>query len=132
MANVIDLGSVHGQAMGAIAQGVGQVLMEHAPYSAEGQPLASTFADYLVPLATDLPEMRVENTQTWNPNVPHGAKGAGEGGSIGLPPAIAAAVLDAIGVNERCFSRPPTPRRLLKLIREVRPKKSMAAASQRL
>ena len=94
---IIDPMVVEGQAVGAAVQGLGQALMEEVPFSESGQPLSGTFADYLIPLTTDVPPIEVGHLEIPNPNVPHGAKGAGEGGSIGAPPAIVNAIVNALG-----------------------------------
>jgi carbon-monoxide dehydrogenase large subunit len=89
---------VHGQAEGAIVQGLGQALMEHAVYDrAGGQLVTGSFADYAMPRAglVGRIDVRLDETSPCATN-PLGAKGAGEGGSIGAPPALLAAVLDAL------------------------------------
>jgi aerobic carbon-monoxide dehydrogenase large subunit len=100
---------VRGQTVGSIAQGLGQALYEGAPYDADGTPPAQTLFDYLVPTAAEIPPLLIEETQTANPNQPFGAKGAGEAGCIGVPPAVLNAVADALGrVGDR-LQLPATP-----------------------
>jgi carbon-monoxide dehydrogenase large subunit len=98
---------VDGQSYGSIAQGLGQALYEQAGYTPEGLPTALTLLDYLLPTASDLPEMELSETETPNPNVGFGAKGAGEAGCIGVPPAIVNAVCDALDIDH--IDMPLTP-----------------------
>ncbi len=90
---------VDGQGHGSIAQGLGQVLFEEASTDEDGVPAQRTLLDYLLPTAADMPALALLETCTPNPNVPHGAKGAGEAGCIGVPPAVVNAVCDAIDVD---------------------------------
>jgi carbon-monoxide dehydrogenase large subunit len=85
-----------GQAHGAIAQGVGQAMLEHAVYDAEGQPIAASFMDYAMPRADDLPPFDLAFNGTRCTTNPLGVKGCGEAGAIALFPAIGNAVLDAL------------------------------------
>ena len=97
---VINPMVVEGQAYGSIAQGIGQALYEQMPYDAEGQPLARSLLDYLLPTLSEMPPLQLEEMHTPNPNSPLGAKGAGEAGCIGTPPAIANAVADALELDD--------------------------------
>lgn len=102
---VINPPIVHGQVQGGIAQGVGQALFEGCRYDPEsGQLLTGSLMDYTLPRAGDLPRLEVEADERAPCRTnPLGAKGAGEGGSIGAPPAVVQAVLDALagcGVEE--------------------------------
>ena len=109
---------VEGQAIGGIAQGIGTALYEEMPYDAFGQPLASTLADYVMPGATEVPNVRIEHFETPSPHTEFGAKGMGEGGAIAPPAVIFGAVNDALarlGVPE-LSSTPLTPRRLLEAL----------------
>ncbi len=87
---------VDGQVFGGAAQGIGTALYEAMPYSEDGQPLASTLADYLLPGATEVPAIRIEHMETPAPYTEFGQKGIGESGAIGSPAAIANAVNDAL------------------------------------
>ena len=87
---------VDGQVYGGAAQGIGRALYEAMPYSEDGQPLASTLADYLLPGATEVPAIRIEHMETPAPYTEFGQKGIGESGAIGSPAAIANAVNDAL------------------------------------
>jgi carbon-monoxide dehydrogenase large subunit len=89
-----------GQAHGAIAQGAGQALLEHAVYDAvSGQPISGTFMDYAMPRAGDLPSFDLSFAGTRCTTNPVGVKGCGEAGAIALFPAIANAIADAVGVT---------------------------------
>ena len=89
-----------GQAHGAIAQGAGQALLEHAVYDPDsGQPISGTFMDYAMPRAGDLPSFDLAFAGTRCTTNPVGVKGCGEAGTIALFPAIANAIADAVGVT---------------------------------
>ena len=107
-----------GQVHGGTGQGIGTALYEEMPYAADGQPMAPTLADYLLPGPTEIPAVRIDHMRTPSPYTTFGQKGIGEGGAIGPPAAIANAVNDALAplgveINE-C---PITPRRLLAALR---------------
>ncbi|HEY7536644.1 MAG TPA: xanthine dehydrogenase family protein molybdopterin-binding subunit [Gaiellaceae bacterium] len=91
---------VEGQIVGGLAQGVGGALFEELAYDAEGQLVAGSFMDYLVPTACEVPPVEVLVTEDCpTPRNPLGAKGAGEGGTAAAGAAIANAVADALGVE---------------------------------
>lgn len=113
---------VEGQTYGGVAQGIGTALYEETPYDGNGQPLASTMADYMLPGATEIPHLRIHHMETPSPHTEFGAKGMGEGGAIAPPAAIFNAVNDALrnlGVEVSCT--PLTPRRLLEAIAAGQP-----------
>jgi aerobic carbon-monoxide dehydrogenase large subunit len=87
---------VEGQTYGGAAQGVGTALFEEEPYDENGQPLASTLVDYLLPGPTELPRFRISHTETVSPHTAHGIKGVGEGGAIAPAGAIVNAINDAL------------------------------------
>ena len=87
---------VDGQVQGGVALGIGGALLEEIAYSDDGQPLNANFMDYLVPAIGNMPEMVVEHMSVPTPLNADGMKGAGEGGAIGSPAAIANAVADAL------------------------------------
>lgn len=87
---------VHGQLQGSLAQGLGQALYESVHYDETGQLLSSSLMDYLMPRAPDVPPIRAARLEHPAPSNPLGAKGVGETGCIGLPPAILNATLDAL------------------------------------
>ncbi len=88
-----------GQAHGAIAQGAGQALMEHAVFDANGQVLTGSFMDYTLPRAADFPAFNLDFNNTVCTTNPLGVKGCGEAAAVGVYPAIANAVADALGTN---------------------------------
>jgi carbon-monoxide dehydrogenase large subunit len=105
---------VEHQAIGGIAQGIGTALYEEQHYDANGQPNASTLADYLIPGATEIPNIRIFHMESPSPYTEFGMKGMGEGGAIAPPAVIFNAVnnaLDPLGVEVR--DTPLTPEKLL-------------------
>jgi carbon-monoxide dehydrogenase large subunit len=100
-----------GQTLGSIAQGLGQVLYEDVPLDPDGGAvLPQGLLDYLLPTAAEIPPLRLAETAVPNPNNPLGAKGAGEAGCIGTPPAIVNAVVDALpGADPEALQMPLTP-----------------------
>lgn len=92
---MINPSVVEGQIAGGVVQGIGGVLFEHLAVDDDGNPLATTLMDYLVPTATEVPEIEYGHVETPSPG-PGGYKGVGEGGAIGAPPAVVNAVADAL------------------------------------
>jgi carbon-monoxide dehydrogenase large subunit len=88
---------VEGQVHGGVAQGIGGALLEHLVYDPRGQLVTTSFMDYLLPTALEIPPMDVLHLESPSPNTPGGWKGMGEGGSINAPPAILSAVNEALG-----------------------------------
>ena len=113
---------VHGQMHGAVAQGIGQALIERCAYDpATGQLLSGSFLDYAIPRADDLPAISVTSRDVPSPTNPLGVKGAGEGGTVGAPGAVIHAILDALaplGVTH--LDMPATPERVWRAIRNAR------------
>jgi aerobic carbon-monoxide dehydrogenase large subunit len=108
---------VDGQILGGYAQGIGTALYEEMPFNSAGQPLASTFADYLLPGPTEVPAPRIDHMETLAPHTEFGVKGIGEGGAIAPPAAIANAVNDALRpLGVEMLATPMTPRRILEAI----------------
>ena len=102
-----------GQIHGGAAQGIGQALMEHAAYAADGTPLGDGLMGYALPRATDLPDFDTAHTVVPTRLNPLGAKGVGEGAAIGAPPAVVHAVLDALRpLGVRDIEMPMTPERV--------------------
>jgi carbon-monoxide dehydrogenase large subunit len=93
---VVNPAIVDGQVMGAFVQVLGSSLMEELRYDEDGNPVTTTFRDYLVPLAGDVPTMTIEHMETLPPDVPSGSKGVGEAGTIAAMSAIAQAVEHAL------------------------------------
>lgn len=102
------------QVRGGIAQGIGQALFEELVYDADGQLRNASLADYLVPLAADLPDMVIDHVETPWPHSVLGAKGAGEAGTTGAVGAVLNAVNDAIRpLSASITELPMTPERVL-------------------
>ncbi len=119
---IINPATLHGQAVGAIVQGLGGVFLEHLVYDEAAQLLTGSLADYLLPTASDFPVIRaVALEDKPAPHNPLGAKGAGEGGIIPVGGVIAnavAAALRPLGVEPR--ELPLSPPRLWALIDAAR------------
>jgi aerobic carbon-monoxide dehydrogenase large subunit len=112
---------VDGQVHGGAAQGIGQALMEAVVHGSGGEPLVSGFSDYAIPHAADLPPFETGHTQIPTKMNPLGARGVGEGATIGATPAVVNAVLDALaplGVTE--VPMPMTPMRVWHAIERAR------------
>jgi carbon-monoxide dehydrogenase large subunit len=92
---MINPNVVEGQIAGGTVQGIGGVLYEHLAYDDDGNPLTTTFMDYLLPTSTDVPIIEYGHIETPAPG-PGGFKGVGEGGAIGAPPAVVNAIADAL------------------------------------
>ena len=112
---------VDGQIRGGVAQGVGGALYERIVYDAAGQPLTTSFMDFLLPTAMEVPAIEIVHTETPSPLNPLGVKGVGEAGAIPGPALIAEAVDDALApFGVRVREMPLDPERVLTLIRESR------------
>lgn len=101
---------VEGQARGGIAQGIAGALFEEVRYDDAGQPLAPSFMEYKVPTAAEIPDVRIEHLETPCAFTENGAKGAGEGGTIGAPAAVLNAVNDALRHTGVELDDTPIPR----------------------
>jgi aerobic carbon-monoxide dehydrogenase large subunit len=107
---------VEGQIAGGVVQGIGGALFEHLAYDDAGNPLTTTFLDYLVPSAAEVPAIEFGHVETPSPG-PGGYKGVGEGGAIGAPPAVVNAVADALAPFGVTITRLPlTPERIVALM----------------
>jgi carbon-monoxide dehydrogenase large subunit len=116
---------VDGQVQGGIAQGIGTALYEEIPYDEIGQPLATTFGDYMVPCAPEIPAVRLAHLVHPALATEYGIKGLGEGGAIAPPAAIANAVSDAFrGIRASFNETPLTPRRVSEAVDRARRAKS--------
>jgi aerobic carbon-monoxide dehydrogenase large subunit len=102
---------VHGQLYGSIAQGIAQALSESIVYDNTGQLLSASLMDYALPRADDVPRLALEIDETApTPTNPLGAKGAGEAGCLGAPPAVVGAVMNALApFGVRHLDMPLTP-----------------------
>ena len=94
--NIINPMIVQGQIHGGLTQGLGPTLYEEIPYDEDGNNLAGSFLDYLVPTAVETPAWETGHTVTPSPHHRLGAKGVGESATVGAPPAIPNAVVDAL------------------------------------
>jgi carbon-monoxide dehydrogenase large subunit len=120
---VINPMIVEGQVQGGIAQGIGQALLEHAIYDESGQLLSGSMMDYTMPRADNIPNIHVGTESTICTHNPLGAKGVGEVGAIGSPPAVINAVVDALrdyGVQH--IDMPATALKIWQIIDANRPK----------
>jgi len=107
-----------GQLDGSLAQAWGQIAMEAVRFDAEGHLLSGTLMDYAVPRADDVPRAEVHHAHSPTPRNPLGAKGLGEAGNIGVPPAVVNAVVDALApLGVRHLDMPLTPESLWRVIR---------------
>jgi len=113
---------VDGQICGGTAQGIGTCLYEAVTFDAQGQPLASTMLDYMLPGAPEVPNIRVLHMETPSPYTEFGIKGLGEGGAVGPPAALVSAVNDALRpLKTEVCELPLTPERILAAISGSRP-----------
>ena len=111
---------VDGQILGGLAQGIGTALYEEMNFDDQGQPMASTLADYCLPGSTEVPNPKIQHLETPSPYTTFGQKGIGEGGAIGPPAAIANAVNDALKIfNAEVRDLPITPKRIWQAISEA-------------
>jgi aerobic carbon-monoxide dehydrogenase large subunit len=115
---IINPMTVHGQAVGSVVQGLGGAMMEHLVYDQQGQLLTGSLADYLIPTASDFPNIRsvvLENHPS--PINPLGTKGAGEGGIIAAGGVMANAIANALGtLGVQPRELPLTPTRIWELV----------------
>ncbi len=109
------------QVHGALAQGIGQALYEEVMYDEEGQLLSSTLMDYTMPNARQVPDFITDVVETPSPINPLGAKGVGEGGTIGAPPTVVNAVLDALApLGIQTVDMPLKPEKIWALVQAAR------------
>ena len=112
---------VRGQVHGGVAQGLGQALLERTSYDASGQLLSGSFMDYALPRADDLPDIEVDLLEVPSASNPLGVKGAGEAGSVGSPPALINAIIDALSVDGVThIDMPATPENVWKAMSVAR------------
>jgi carbon-monoxide dehydrogenase large subunit len=116
---VINPMIVEGQVHGGVAQGIGGSFYERMMYTSDGQPLSTTFMDYLIPTAMEIPSIEVDHIETPSPLNPMGIKGAGEAGVIPVPALMAGALEDALSPwNVRVTELPLNPGQIRALVRE--------------
>ena len=117
--NIINPLVVEGQIQGGLTMGLAPALYEEIVYDQNGQNLSGTFMDYLLPTAVETPKWELGKTITPSPHHPLGAKGVGESPTVGAPPAIANAVVDALWhLGVRHIDIPITPQKVWKILRE--------------
>ena len=110
-----------GQIMGGVVHGIGNALFELMAYDADAQPVTTTFAEYLMPGATEVPNVEVEFAQFPSPLNPLGVKGVGESGCVPAPGAIISAIENALSsFGVRIEEYPVTPARLFALLRKAK------------
>jgi carbon-monoxide dehydrogenase large subunit len=110
-----------GQRHGGLAQGIAQALLEEVLYDDEGNPTTTTFADYPIVSATEVPSFELVPMETPTSYNPLGAKGIGEAGTIGATPAVHNAVVDAVAhLGVRHIDMPTTPMRVWRAIQQAR------------
>jgi carbon-monoxide dehydrogenase large subunit len=119
--NVVNPMLVEGQIMGGAVQGLGGILCEAIAYDANGQLLSGSLMDYAMPIAADMPAMKIVHLHSPSPLNPLGVKGVGEGGAVAPPAAIANAVCDALAMlNLEINATPVRPEQIAKLARGLR------------
>ena len=117
--NIINPMIVDGQIHGGLTMGLAPALLEEISYDESGNNLAGSFMDYLVPTAMETPKWETAKTVTPSPHHPLGAKGVGESATVGAPPAIANAVVDALAhLGVRHIDIPITPEKVWRILRE--------------
>ncbi|RYF55702.1 MAG: hypothetical protein EOO27_20350, partial [Comamonadaceae bacterium] len=108
---------VDGQIRGGVIHGIGNALYERMVYDEEGQPLTTTYGDYLLPMATEMPRIEIHHIETPSPRNPIGVKGAGEGGTIPAAACVISAVEDALRtMNPFISSHPISPIQIVRWI----------------
>ena len=116
---MINPNVVEGQIAGGTVQGIGGALLEQLVYDDDGNPLTTTFIDYLLPTATEVPTIEYGHVETPAPG-PGGYKGVGEGGAIGATPAVVNAVADALAPFGVDVTRLPlTPAAVVALLEDA-------------
>ena len=109
------------RSIGGFANGIGNALYEESSYDENGQPLATTLADYTAPSAPCIPDVKLDFFEIPSPFAPYGIKGVGESGAIGPPSAIVSAVNDALRpLGAEIYETPVTPRRVYAAIEAAR------------
>ncbi len=117
--NIINPMIVEGQIHGGLTMGMAPALLEEISYDEDGNIQGGSFMDYLLPTAMETPKWETDKTCTPSPHHPLGAKGVGESATVGAPPAIANAVVDALShLGVRHIDIPITPAKVWKLLRE--------------
>jgi carbon-monoxide dehydrogenase large subunit len=117
--NIINPMIVDGQIHGGLTMGMAPALYEEISYDESGNISGGSFMDYLVPTAMETPHWETDKTTTPSPHHPLGAKGVGESATVGAPPAIVNAVVDALAhLGVRHIEIPMTPQRVWQILKE--------------
>jgi aerobic carbon-monoxide dehydrogenase large subunit len=117
--NIINPMIVDGQIHGGLTMGLAPALYEEITYDEQGNVQGGSFIDYLVPTAMETPKWETDKTVTPSPHHPFGAKGVGESATVGAPPAIANAVVDALShLGVRHIDIPITPEKVWNILKE--------------
>lgn len=121
---------VEGQTYGGVAQGIGSALFEESPYDSQGQPLASTLLDYILPGPSELVTVRLDHLVSLSPYTAHGIKGVGEGGAIAPGASITNAINDALqSLGVEINELPASPERILSALHAARHAGSRVASA---
>ena len=108
---------VDGQIRGGVVHGIGNALFERMLFDNEAQPLNTTYADYLLPVSTDMPDIEIVHIECPSPLNPIGVKGAGEGGTIPAAACVISAIEDALApFGVTIAEHPISPQRIVELI----------------
>ena len=117
---VINPTIVDGQLHGGLAQGIAQALYEGVIYDEDGNLLTASMVDYMIPGAPELPNFTLDRTVTPSPSNPLGVKGVGEAGTIGAPPAVINAIIDALSpFGVKHIDMPALPMRVWNAIQDA-------------
>jgi aerobic carbon-monoxide dehydrogenase large subunit len=112
---------VDGQIRGGVVHGIGNALYERMLHDEQGQPITTTYADYLLPVATEMPDIEIIHLETPSPRNPIGVKGAGEGGTIPAAACVISAIEHALGPNAPPITmHPVSPQDVLRWIVQSR------------
>jgi len=115
--NIINPMIVEGQIHGGLTMGIAPALLEEISYDEEGNMTGGSFMEYLVPTAVETPHWETDKTCTPSPHHPLGAKGVGESATVGAPPAVANAVVDALShLGVKHLDIPITPEKVWRAI----------------
>ncbi len=118
--NIINPMIVDGQIHGGLTMGMAPALLEEISYDENGNISGGSFMDYLVPTAMETPRWETDKTVTPSPHHPQGAKGVGESATVGAPPAIVNAVVDALAhLGVRHIDIPITPEKVWRILKDT-------------
>jgi len=117
--NIINPMIVEGQIHGGLTMGIAPALLEEISYDEEGNMTGGSFMEYLVPTAVETPKWETDKTCTPSPHHPLGAKGVGESATVGAPPAVVNAVVDALShLGVKHLDIPITPEKVWRAIHQ--------------